>query len=239
MAYLTGRERANYVKGLFTNIAAHYDMMNRIMTAGQDMRWRREVIRRADLSSANHLLDLGAGTGDLARLAKSKYPALQVTAADFTVEMIRIGKERTNQGLDWLAADALQLPFENDTFDAVVSGFLLRNLADIFSSLIDQYRVLKPSGKIVTLDTTPPSENLLKPIIKFHFHTVIPTLGRLLTQKQEAYHYLPDSTERFLQPEQLIDLFRSAGFIQVGYQRLMFGTVAIHWGEKPGYDDNQ
>jgi demethylmenaquinone methyltransferase / 2-methoxy-6-polyprenyl-1,4-benzoquinol methylase len=239
LAYLNGRERADYVKGLFTNIAAHYDLMNRIMTAGQDMRWRREVIQRASLSSANHLLDLGTGTGDLARLAKIKYPAMQVTAADFTVEMMRIGKKRNNPDLGWLAADAIQLPFEKNTFDAVISGFLLRNLADIYSSLKDQYRVLKPGGKIVTLDTTPPSENILKPLINFHFYTIIPNLGRLLTQKQEAYHYLPDSTERFLQPDQLIDLFRSAGFTRLGYRRLMFGTIAIHWGEKPGYDNNK
>lgn len=233
MAYLNGEERSSYVQNMFSNISNNYDFMNRIMTVGQDMRWRREVIRRAGLNSSSCLLDLGTGTGDLARLAAQKYPWLQISAADFTLEMMKIGKSRADSNTGWLAADALQLPFKDNTFDAIVSGFLLRNLADIDQSLSDQYRVLIPGGRIVTLDTTPPPANILRPFIRFYFHKIIPILGSLIIHQPEAYHYLPDSTEHFLQPEKLADRFRSAGFAQVGFRRLMFGTVAIHWGEKP------
>jgi len=233
LAYLNGEERSSYVQDMFSEISDHYDFMNRIMTMGQDMRWRREVIQLACLDSSSRLLDLGTGTGDLARLALQKHPGLQITAADFTFDMMRIGRIGIDSDICWLSADALHLPFMDNTFDAIVSGFLLRNLDDISVSLIDQYRILVPGGKIVTLDTTPPQNNLLRPFIRFYFHTIVPLLGRMIIHQSEAYHYLPDSTEMFLQPEKLADLFRSAGFVQVGFRRLMFGTVAIHWGEKP------
>ena len=239
MTYLEGNERADYVQQMFTRIAGNYDLMNRIMTGGQDVRWRREVVRRANLNRGGRLLDLGTGTGDLAREAQVQHPDIQVTAADFTLEMMRVGKSRDlvqespARQLAWSAADALNLPFEAETFDAVVSGFLLRNVIDVRLSLADQYRVLKPGGRIVTLDTTPPPDNLLKPFIQFHLHTIIPALGRLIARQGEAYLYLPDSTENFLQPEQLAAQLRSVGFTSVAYRRIMFGTIAIHWGEKP------
>jgi len=242
LAYLKGKERADYVQQLFTHIASNYDRVNRIMTIGQDLRWRRDVILRARLNPGERLLDLGTGTGDLARETRIRYPTVQVIAADFTLEMMRVGKardsdtERAEHKLDWSGADALHLPFEDNTFDAVVSGFLLRNVSDLCQSLTDQFRVLKPGGRFVALDTTPPADNLLKPFIQFHMRTVIPALGRLVAHQGEAYLYLPDSTENFLQPIQLADHLQAVGFVQVAFQRMMFGTIAIHWGEKPGND---
>jgi len=154
-------------------------------------------------------------------------------AADFTLEMMRVGKSRPNfPSLDWSAADALYLPFLTETFDAVISGFLLRNVVDVPQALSEQYRVLKPGGRIVVLDTTQPTRNLLSPLINFHLHVIIPFLGRIIAGASEAYTYLPESTEAFLQAEQLAAFFSQAGFKEVGYRRLMFGTVAIHWGRK-------
>lgn len=239
MAYLKGKQRAEYVQQMFSRIAGHYDLMNRMMTGGQDVRWRREVVRRAHLPPTGRLLDLGTGTGDLARESLNQHPEARVVAADFTLEMMRVGRARQfAQGtplraLGWSAADALHLPFGANTFDAVVSGFLLRNVTGLRQALAEQYRVLKPGGRLVALDTTPPPDNLLKPFIQFHLHTVIPALGRLVARQSEAYLYLPDSTENFLQPEQLADQLRSVGFIGVAFRRLMFGAIAIHCGDKP------
>jgi demethylmenaquinone methyltransferase/2-methoxy-6-polyprenyl-1,4-benzoquinol methylase len=218
---------------MFTHIASRYDLMNRLMTAGQDMRWRREVIRRAGLPAQGRLLDLGTGTGDLARLGLQKSHGCQVTAADFTLEMMREGrKEASPAGLEWSAADALNLPFASESFDAVVSGFLLRNVTDVKRSLREQRRVLKPGGRLVALDTTRPRPSLLTPFIQFHLHVVIPNLGRLLAGQPEAYRYLPDSTEHFLSAEQLAALMQESGFRQVRFHLLMAGTIAIHWGER-------
>lgn len=233
MANLTGVERARYVQGMFTRIAQRYDLMNRLMTIGQDVHWRVEVIRRAELPGNARLLDLGAGTGDLAFEALRQHPDCQPVAADFTLQMMYVGQQRAQSGnLDWAAGDAMQLPFLEASFEAVVSGFLLRNVSDIATALSEQYRILKPGGRIVTLDTTRPPQNILTPLINFHLHTVIPTLGGWITGSGEAYHYLPDSTESFLTAEALADKMIGAGFRQVGFLRLMFSTVAIHWGVK-------
>jgi demethylmenaquinone methyltransferase/2-methoxy-6-polyprenyl-1,4-benzoquinol methylase len=222
---------------MFSQIARRYDLMNRVMTAGQDVRWRRMVIQRAGLPIHGRLLDLGAGTGDLGREALRQHPSTFVLAADFTLEMMRIGKLHqgsTSSQLAWCAADAGLLPYPDHTFDAVVSGFLLRNVSHLRQSLAEQYRVLRPGGRIVTLDTSPPPNTPLAPFIRLHLHTIIPALGGILAGQPDAYHYLPDSTEGFLPPEMLAGRLHAAGFRDVGFQRLMFGTVAIHWGEKPG-----
>jgi len=230
---LHGSERARYVQEMFTEIAPHYDLMNRLMTFGQDVIWRRQVIRRARLESGSRLLDLGSGTGDLAGEALRQCPQAQVVAADFTLGMMLTGKSRyASENLGWSAADARQLPFPDESFDAVVSGFLLRNVTDLPQSLVEQRRVLKQGGRLVALDTTPPANNLLAPFIRIHLHTIIPTLGQMISGKTEAYKYLPDTTENFLEAERLAARFVAAGFRQVGFVRLMFGTIAIHWGIK-------
>lgn len=233
MANLTGPERARYVQGMFARIAHRYDLMNRLMTFGQDVRWRVEVIRRAELAGEARLLDLGAGTGDLAIEALRQHPDCRAAAADFTLQMMRVGQRRwLSERLDWLAADAMALPFSEAIFDAVVSGFLLRNVSDIAAALGEQHRLLKPGGRIVALDTTRPRQSVFTPLIDFHLHTIIPTLGGWISGSGEAYRYLPDSTENFLTAEGLAERMISAGFSQVGFRRLMFGTVAIHWGVK-------
>lgn len=230
MTQLTGSERAAYVQNMFTRIARRYDLMNRLITGFQDVRWRQLVIQLARLKPGASLLDLGTGTGDLAREALRQQPAVRVIAADFTLEMMRVG-QRVGP-LDFSAADALHLPFAKASFDAVVSGFLMRNVTNLHLALQEQYRVLANGGRIVILDTTRPKKNLLSPLIWVHMHIVIPLLGRLITGASDAYKYLPDTTENFVTAEKLAALMASVGFQKIGYQRLMFGTIAIHWAEK-------
>ncbi|MCB9113113.1 MAG: ubiquinone/menaquinone biosynthesis methyltransferase [Anaerolineales bacterium] len=230
MTQLTGQERAHYVQSMFTKIAHRYDLMNRLMTGGQDVRWRKDVIRLAQLKDNASLLDLGTGTGDLAREAQTQFPSARITAADFTLEMMRVGKK--NGELNFSTADALKLPFKNKNFDAVVSGFLMRNVTDVQQALKEQLRVLKPGGRIVVLDTTRPKKNILSPFIKFHMHVIIPAIGGMLSGMRDAYEYLPDTTENFLTAEELSVRMVAVGFKRVQFKRLMFGTIAIHWGEK-------
>lgn len=230
MTQLTGSERAKYVQNMFTRIAGRYDLMNRLMTGGQDIRWRKRVIELARMNSRASFLDLGTGTGDLAREALSQFPTANIIAADFTLEMMRVGQKTSP--LNFSTADALRLPFNDSSFDAVVSGFLMRNVIDLQKALDEQYRALKDGGRIVILDTTRPKKNILSPFIWLHMHFIIPTLGGLLTGSQDAYRYLPETTEGFVTAEELAARMAKAGFQNIGFQRYMFGTIAIHWGEK-------
>ena len=234
MANLSGQERAQYVQQMFGRIAHRYDLMNRVMTAGQDGAWRRELIRKAQVKPGSRVLDLGSGTGDIALEIFKRHPNAWPLAADFTEGMMRVGQKRTNGALiNWCSTDALNLPYPNTSFDAVVSGFLMRNVSGLPRALREQYRVLKPGGRIVILDTTRPPQNLLAPFIRFHLNVIIPTLGKMIAGDSEAYTYLPDSTKGFLSAEELAREMVDAGFQSVQFKRLMLGAVALHWGVRP------
>lgn len=233
MTHLQGKERATYVQDMFGRIAGRYNLMNRLMTGGQDMRWRRFVVQQAQLPVKGKLLDLATGTGDIAFEALKVTPNVQAVGADFALPMMVVGQEQPmGQHVQWCGADATQLPFLNEAFHAVTSGYLLRNVIDIPGTLAEQRRVLKPGGRIVILDSSPPPRNLLRPFILIHLKFIIPLLGRLISSDASAYQYLPESTQAFKTPEELTEILRAAGFRNVQFQRFMFGTMCVHWGEK-------
>lgn len=227
-------EDKSHVQAMFGRIARRYDLMNRLMTFGRDQTWRRFVVQKTALSPTGQLLDIAAGTGDIAFEVRRQFPAAHVIAADFALPMMQVGQTRRygNQ-IEWLGANALSLPFPDNIFDAIVSGFLLRNVPDIDHTLGEQWRVLKPGGRVVTLDTTPPPATPLRPFINFHLKYIIPLLGRLISGDRIAYRYLPASTLAFKTPEELQNRFRQAGFQEVYFRTFMLGTIAVHWGHKP------
>jgi len=219
---------------MFSRIAARYDLMNRLMTFGQDSRWRRAVIQKAQLPQNGRLLDVGTGTGDIAREGLRADLSLMAVGADFSLEMIRIGRgDPDRQGIQWMGADTLSLPFPDDSFDSVTSGFLMRNVIDVPGAFKEQVRVIRPGGWVVVLESSPPKKNLLRPLVRFHLNTVIPLLGRLVTGDGEAYRYLPDSTQTFREPASLAKIMVDCGLEDVTYELFMFGTIAIHSGRKP------
>lgn len=231
MAHLKGNERERYVKKTFKFVARRYIMMNHLMTFGVDILLRKEVIRIAKPGDGVRLLDAGTGTGDLAREARSASPGADITAADFSLEMMTARKDW--KGIRRFQADALALPFNDECFDVVVSGYLVRNVADLDTALAEQYRVLKPGGRLVVLDTTRPRRNLLTPLIKLYFRIIIPLLGRLLTGNREAYTYLTQSSENFISAEALVENLLGCGFSQVKFRVRMLGTMVIHSAVKP------
>ena len=159
----------------------------------------------------------------------------QVVALDMNPAMLAVARALpapSGATVSWQEGNALALPFPDGIFDAIVSGFLLRNVADLGRALAEMLRVLKPGGRMVALDTTRPVRSALTPLIWIHMHAIIPTLGWLLTGQRDAYRYLPNSSEGFLRAEDLAGRLAAAGFRKVGFRRLNFGTIAIHWGEK-------
>lgn len=234
---LEGKQKSDYVQDMFGRIAERYDLMNRLMTGGQDRRWRRFVIQQANLPEQGKMLDLATGTGDIAFEALRAQPRLQVIGADFALPMMFVGQRNVHGNrVHWCGADALQIPFPDNTFDAVTSGYLVRNVIDIHQTLREQLRILKPKGRIVILDTSPPPQNLLRPFILIHLKYIIPLMGQLISGEAgaDAYQYLPESTQSFKTPEELAAIMREVGIQNVQFKRFMFGTMAVHWGEKAG-----
>lgn len=220
---------------MFGRIAGRYDLMNHLMSFGRDQAWRREVVRRAAPPQGGRLLDIGSGTGGIVEAACERHPGLTTVAADFTLAMMATGRLRlTRHPILWCGADALSLPFAEKTFDAVTSGYLIRNVIDIRKAFQEQVRVLRPGGRLVCLDTSPPPAGPLRPFITLYLQHAIPLAGRMIGGDRDAYRYLPESTQRFLPPESLLAFMRGAGLEAVGFRRHMFGTVAILYGTKPG-----
>ena len=233
MADLSGKDQANYVRHMFSRLARRYDLVNRWMTWGQDVKWRHEVIDKADLPSRGRLLDIGTGTGDLALNALYRENNLHVVGADFTPEMMQVGRNRQNgKSVLWLNTDALYLPFAAKSFNAVVSGYLLRNVVDIQRTLSEQYRVLKSGGHMVCLDTSPPPGDIWHLPERLYLSFIIPFIGGMLTRDLNAYRYLPQSTRRFMRADELASNMREVGFKDVQYRQFMGGTMAIHSGIK-------
>ena len=233
MTHLQGAERAQYVQNMFDRIAGRYNLMNRVMTGGQDVRWRKFVVQKARLQSGQRLLDLATGTGDIAFEALRQVPGIEAVGGDFSVGMMRVGQcLPMGEWVDWNAADALNLPYKDESFDALTAGYLMRNVIDIPRAFAEQWRVLKRGGRLVLLDTAPPPDNLLRPFIVAYLKYGIPTLGRIISGNSDAYQYLPESTQKFKTPYELAALMRKAGFRNVSFKTFMFGTSVVHWGEK-------
>lgn len=229
---MTGITRLRVSQDAFSRIAPRYEWMNQFMTFGQVNRLRREVVRRVQLQPGESLLDLGAGPGFLAKQAIDLEPSSRVIAADLNLPMLRVGVDQFRGLWSWSAADALHLPFSDESFDAVISGFLLRNVVDLSVALQEIYRVTKPGGRIAMLDTTHPPKNFLRPAIDIQLHYVIPFVGGVVTGQGKAYQYLIHSTESFLKAEELAEKMQECGFNQVGFSRRLMGMLAIHWGVK-------
>ncbi|MDR9502011.1 MAG: bifunctional demethylmenaquinone methyltransferase/2-methoxy-6-polyprenyl-1,4-benzoquinol methylase UbiE [Desulfurivibrionaceae bacterium] len=225
--------KATAVQKMFDSIAGQYDLMNKVMTLGQDQRWRRFVVAKAGDARQGRVLDLATGTGDIAALYKVSFPAATVVGGDFAQNMLAEARRRfSSRDISWQACDANFLPFADGVFEAVTFGYLLRNVDDAPAVLAEVYRVLKKGGRIVCLDTTPPSRNILYPFIRAYLRWGIPLMGRLIASDKAAYAYLTGSTMDFYKAEELEGAFRQAGFQKVGFKRFMMGTIAVHWGEK-------
>jgi demethylmenaquinone methyltransferase/2-methoxy-6-polyprenyl-1,4-benzoquinol methylase len=236
-ATLTGVTKRRYVRGMFARISARYDLMNFIMSFGQDGRWRRETVRLA-LAGRSTIggalaLDVGAGTGLIAQeIARRGVPSV---AVDLTPDMMAAGRARgvgRGEKVSFVAGDALRLPFAADTFSCITTGFMLRNVTDIEASFAEMGRVLKPGGRLVCLEVGRPGIAPARIFHKLYTRRVVPLLGRVIAGDADAYRYLPSSMGRFPAPPDLARMMARSGLKGVRFKQMSFGAVALHWGTK-------
>ncbi|MDQ6906802.1 MAG: bifunctional demethylmenaquinone methyltransferase/2-methoxy-6-polyprenyl-1,4-benzoquinol methylase UbiE [Chloroflexota bacterium] len=234
----TPERKAAYVNTMFDTIAPRYDLMNRLMTFGMDRGWRNYVVAQAAPPVGGSALDVATGTGDIAiALAERVGPGGTVLATDFSEAMMRPGPRKAIRAgvgsiVRFMAADALDLPFPDDTFDCVTTGFAMRNVTDIERAFREMRRVTKPGGRVVCLEVAKPGFPPVRFLHQRYFNWVVPLLGRIITGHGEAYRYLPESARNFPPPPALKAIMERAGLHAVHFRRLSLGAVAVHTGTK-------
>ena len=216
---------ASEVRTMFDRIAPVYDVMNRVMTAGLDLRWRR-ITAEAVVRPGDRVLDACCGTGDLA-VADARVGAKEVTGLDFSPRMLERARRKL-QSVTWVEGDLLALPFADASFEAATVGFGVRNVVDLERGLAELARVLVAGGRVGILEITTP-RGLIAPFYRVWFDRVVPLLGKAL-KGGAAYSYLPASVRRFPGPDALAELLRQAGFGEVTYRTFAGGIVALHTG---------
>jgi demethylmenaquinone methyltransferase/2-methoxy-6-polyprenyl-1,4-benzoquinol methylase len=223
----TGTLPADSVRAMFDRIAGVYDVMNTVMTAGLHHRWRSRAADLARVGPGTRALDVATGTGDLAIELASRGGT--VVGSDFSPGMLERAREKA-PSLTWEIADAMALPYEDDTFDAATVGFGARNFSDLDQGLREMARVVRPGGRVVILEITTPQKPPLSTFFSLWFDRVVPLLGRF----DEAYTYLPNSVKRFPGPSALAGSLVAAGCRDVGWILTAGGIIAIHHGTVDG-----
>ncbi len=214
---------------MFDRIARRYDLANHLLSGGVDLWWRRRAAETVAAWQPSRLLDLATGSGDLALAIQRKLPAVQITAADFSPEMLAIARRK---GLtETIVADALQLPFSNESFDCVTVAFGLRNMADWSVALREMARVLAPRGHLLVLDFSTPA-GILGPVYRMYLHHVLPRFAGIVTGHKEAYDYLGASIESFPNGAAMVRLIEENGFREGIASPLTGGIATMYTAQK-------
>ncbi len=235
------QDASRKVREMFTRIAPRYDLLNHLLSARMDNRWRartsrefRPILDRPDAI----VLDLCCGTGDLA-FALARDAKARILGADFSHSMlVRANEKNILQGrarrhIPFLEADALRLPFADCSFDLVTAAFGFRNLANYESGLVEIFRVLKSRGTLGILEFTEPAPGMVGQLYRFYCQKILPRIGGLISGDAAAYAYLPKSVTRFFRPEELASLMRRVGYSPVRYHLMTLDSVALHVAIRP------
>ena len=223
---------------MFATIAARYDLLNHLLSANIDRRWRRLVAKTLFATLANRqgrILDVACGTGDLSLTLFESGQAL-IVGIDFCRPMLAIAASkaaRSDSIIPFVEGDALDLPFRDSSFKATTIAFGLRNLTSVEAGFKELLRVLKPGGRIAVLEFSQPKTRVLRSLFRVYFTKLLPLFGGWISGSKSAYEYLPDSVSRFPNQEELVAMMKAAGFAEVSYENLTGGIAALHLGTRP------
>lgn len=226
-------EKRQYVLNLFSSLPAHYDRMNRVMSLGLDLSWRRKTILKAQFNPNGCFLDLATGTGDMILAAHRYLPAASFIGLDFCAPFLYLAIEKVNGQLSparlhWIQGDAMQLPFDDESVDGAFTAFALRNVISVEHVFTELYRITRPGGKVASLEMVKQQHPILQRLFGFYFREIIPRLGKWLTSYPDAYSYLPLSIENFYTAAELSQIIHQVGWREVHHYPVMLGNVAIH-----------
>ncbi len=224
--------RKEQVTQMFDNISGNYDFMNRIMTFGIDIKWRKKVVKMVAETQPADILDIATGTGDFA-IMLAKINPKRIVGLDISKGMLEVGRKKVaekglNNLIEMVLGDSENLPFDDESFDAVTVGFGVRNFENLDKGLQEINRVLRPGGIFVVLETSQPDKFPFKQLYKFHSKYIIPLLGSLFSKDKKAYDYLPESAEAFPYGEAFNNILRKNMFISVQDYPLLFGAARIY-----------
>lgn len=224
-------------KAMFDDIAPHYDFLNHFLSLNIDKIWRKKVVKEIVSSNPDTILDIATGTADLAILMAKKSDKAIVTGIDAAENMLRIGQEKVakanlKERISLMQGDALNLPFGDNSFDAVTCAFGIRNFADRQKGLNEMLRILKNGGQVAILEFSMPQKAPFKQLYRLYFKHILPTIGKLFSKNKSAYRYLPESVEHFPSPDEFIKMMQESGFEKTSKRCLSLGIAYLYVGYK-------
>lgn len=232
------REKTEKVLGVFKSVADNYDIMNDAMSFGIHRIWKSIFVRKVMPRAGERILDVAGGTGDIAfSMYRASRKQAEITISDINPDMLRVGRDRAlDRGylnaFDWVEANAENLPFKDNSFDAYTISFGLRNVTHIDKALAEAYRVLKPGGRFFCLEFSHVDNPVLAKLYDFYSFTALPIMGEVIAKDRESYQYLAESIRQFPKQKDLQARMQAAGFEKTSYQNLNKGIAAIHSGWK-------
>lgn len=237
--YDAERAKTEQVREMFDSIAPAYDGMNRAMTFGVDKIWRKKAVRMIRESNPGHIVDIATGTGDLAIALARAITGAHVTGVDLSEGMITIGRrkvagEKLSDRIDMITADCLSLPLDDASADAVTVAYGVRNFEHLDRGYDEMFRVLRPGGMLCVVELSTPVNPFVKPLYNLYTKFIIPLVGRIVSNDDRAYSYLPESIAAVPQGNDMLRLISEAGFTDSAFRRLTFGVCTIYTAYRPG-----
>lgn len=233
----SAKSKKEQVAGMFNGIARKYDFLNRFLSAGMDVRWRKKALAELASIQQGNMLDVATGTADVALMAARMYPQMHIQGVDISEGMLSIGRQKVakmglQNRIQLTVADSEALPFENNQFDAVTIAFGVRNFQNLEKGLSEIYRVIKPGGKLVVLEFSKPSNSLIKIPYEIYMKYITPFLGGIFSKDKKAYAYLDASIRKFPEGKSFCDVLGKSGFLFTRQKKRSFGVCSVYFGVK-------